>query len=552
MVTVSLPEKNISFAVESGTLLIQALREQGIVVDAPCNGAGLCKKCAVRVNGEPKLACREVVECDVEVLLAPGDDRIQAVHSVIEDSGLPLCPDVTLRPLSLPHRESAIPWARALGCERDLARLRALGQAEALGAGPYTGLFYRGSLRALLPAQAQPPLGVAIDLGTTGLSACLLRLDTGEVLRAVSRLNPQCHSGGDVITRISYCMNEADGLLALQRAVLAELGDMVEELLRAAGFEFQNVFRIVVAGNNVMLHLFAGVSPQSIAHFPYRPVFCADLDITEPLLPMNPNGVITLLPSISGYVGADITAGLAAIGFCEKKGCSLFIDIGTNGEMVLNKRGKLYATSTAAGPALEGMNIDCGMRAVKGAIERVSAVEGELRFGTVLGGEACGLCGSGLIDLTAALLELGVVNAKGQLSRDDAHVRDHRYFLTQDIYLSQKDIRQLQLAKAAVAAGVELLLRAAELTYDELDEILIAGSFGYHLGAESLRRIGMLRPTYKGEIRFLGNTSLSGAVLFLRNKDVLTSLRTMCAEIQVVELAQTEEFQQVFVEQLGF
>jgi uncharacterized 2Fe-2S/4Fe-4S cluster protein (DUF4445 family) len=310
-----------------------------------------------------------------------------------------------------------------------------------------------------------------------------------------------------------------------------------------------------------MLHILAGVNPLSLALAPFRPTFLRPLvlDGERSGLPLHPQGRVILLPGASAYVGADIVAGLTAIDYRSLAKCTLFIDIGTNGEIVLIEGpDRLLGTSCAMGPALEGMNISCGSRAVPGAIDSVTLADDVVpRFTTIGGLSPAGICGSGLVDLVASLVESGIIAPSGAFNSEadkrlTALLQRDRYHLTDKIFLSQKDIRQVQLAKSAAKTGILTLLSEAGRSVADLEHIIVAGAFGYHLNPESLKRIGLLPEEYKGRITFVGNSALSGASLAILNQNILADMQQLASVIQVVDLSSHPDFRKHFISQLDF
>ena len=273
-------------------------------------------------------------------------------------------------------------------------------------------------------------------------------------------------------------------------------------------------------------------------------------------------GLIYLPPIISAYVGADITSGILVYRLDEEPGTVLFIDIGTNGEMALVRNGVLAATSTAAGPAFEGMNIACGMRASKGAIESFTINgDGSCSFEVIGGTEPTGICGSGLLDIAGELVRVGVIGPNGRFVRSESGTygsnfkeRDGKiaFFITPTVYLAQRDIRQIQLAKSAIRSGIEMLLSYFKLSAGDIDSVEIAGSFGFHLNEKSLINIGLLPEVFSGKVRFTGNTSLSGAKAFLLNVNFREKMKALVKKIETVELAKQDEFEKVFIKYMSF
>jgi len=563
----------LSIDVLVGTLLSECIKSAGLALESPCNGLGLCGKCRVKAWGDlyppeasengfinapdVRLACLARVRSEVWIELPPKGQQLKtinqgfsievAVDSCVKQVLLPV-PDKTSGPYleSLPYRSGSADLYQKMG---QLERARAL---------QIYGVLLDN---ALINLESEPGeiLGVAVDIGTTGISAYLLDLISGEILQKESCLNPQTKFGGDVLSRISYCLENPEGPDQLRESILGKLNELVLALTGDAG-RTQHVYQVVIAGNTTMLHFVLGVHPGSIARAPYRAVFLEQVDLTarEAGIMIFPEGRVTLLPSASGYVGADILAGLVATGFDSKDQTAIFLDIGTNGEIVANLGGRLMATSTAAGPALEGMNISCGCRAEDGAIDTFSIDDQfELHFTTIGTNAPKGICGSGLIDITAAMFKRNLILASGRFNphldpKVKARVRDKKFYLTEDIYISQKDIRQIQLAKGAIAAGITLLLEEAALPLEAIQEAVIAGAFGYHINPESLREIGLLPKGFKGKIHFVGNSSAEGARLALINKGVMAHMNQLRHQIEVLELSTNPRFQDYFVKALGF
>jgi uncharacterized 2Fe-2S/4Fe-4S cluster protein (DUF4445 family) len=321
-----------------------------------------------------------------------------------------------------------------------------------------------------------------------------------------------------------------------------------------------------------MLHIAVNTDPYSLGQFPYIPSLLGAEHRPASDLRISPFGLIWLPPIISAYVGADITSGILSSALDKKKGTTVFIDIGTNGEMVLAKDGRLAASSTAAGPAFEGMNISCGMRASQGAIESFSIADGAVSF-QVIGDNSgwegkttiTGICGSGLLDIAGELVRTGLIGSNGRfikpgnengapplIDRLRPHEGKNAFFITDDVYLSQKDIRQIQLAKGAIRCGIEMLLAHFNMSADDVDILEIAGSFGYHLNETSLLNIGLLPPVFAGKTAFVGNTSMSGAAAFLLNTSFRSQMAELVKEVDVVELANDENFEKNFIKYLSF
>ena len=413
--------------------------------------------------------------------------------------------------------------------------------------------------------------GLAVDIGTTTLVTALVDLPTGTTLAVESALNPQAVYAQDVLGRIHFA-STGQGLATLHNAFSSALDAMIAALTQKTGVQRAHIYEAVYSGNTAMLHIACGIDPAPLGRFPYTPQIAGGNHIPAAGLNISPFGRIWLPPVISAWVGADIISGILASRLAEKKGVTIFIDIGTNGEMVLAKDGMLAASSTAAGPAFEGMNISCGMRASRGAIESFS-IDGDSFTYEVIGEAApwdaapaiTGICGSGLLDIAAELVRTGITGTTGRLAPPAApgltgrlaqSLRPHEgkpaFFITDEVYVAQKDIRQIQLAKGAIRCGIEMLLARFGLTAACVDAVEIAGSFGYHLREKSLLTIGLLPPEFAGKTAFVGNTSMTGGAAFLLNTHFRTQMTELVRTIDAVELANDKDFERTFIKHLSF
>ena len=561
---------------QKGETLLSCIRRAGLAVDSTCDGKGKCGKCRITVQGEvsprneteayhlenqaaeARLACQARVLGNVRITLPEAWTKLKSV-SGISNREVPLDSLVKrLTPAELPPGSSE-PYSEIFpGRIMDLHVLQEIALRDK-NAGHATSVAF-GQEILDIRFDDGPLLGAAVDLGTTNISLSVFDLENGELIGTASALNPQTAYGGDVITRISHCRQDLQAISTLQNLAVEKIGALLEEAL-GPDHDKERVYLMMVAANTTMLHLLAGVYPLSLALAPFRPIFIESLIVRHDYLSfrINPQGRCILLPGISAYIGADIVAGLIAIDYRSRKGITLFIDIGTNGEIVLIEGpDRMIATSSAVGPALEGMNISCGCRAVPGAVDSFT-LDNDFypRFTTIDGIPPKGICGSGLIDLTAALLNAGLISPMGAFDphadeRLKSRLSGDCYYLADGVFLSQKDVRQVQLAKAALITGIMALLKEARRSVDEVDEIIIAGSFGYHLNADNLKRLGMLPHNYRGPITFAGNTSLSGAALAMLNQEILREMERIPEFTRVVDLASHPDFQELFISALNF
>lgn len=393
-------------------------------------------------------------------------------------------------------------------------------------------------------------LGVALDIGTTTLAAVLVDCATGQVLETASMLNPQRICGADVISRIAAC---ADGKLELQTKLIRGAAAELLEKLRPA-HEKQPIEIMTICGNTTMLHLFCGVDPSPIGVAPYTPVFTQMLEYAGAALGL-PVEKVFILPSASGYIGSDVVCGILAMEQ-EPAGIRLLADLGTNGELALMLNGEIICASTAAGPALEGANIECGTGGIPGAICAVSRQGPALELKTIGGLPPRGICGSGLVDLMAVLLGCGIIDESGSFdeSCDDPlaeYIRDQRFWLTDNIWLSQKDIRQFQLAKAAIHAGIETLCECVETAISDVEQLAVAGGLGFYLREESTLNTGLIPRGFAGRIHAPGNTALAGAVRCLLPRE-RTKAVAIAQSIRICDLSSRADFSQRFVDAMYF
>jgi uncharacterized 2Fe-2S/4Fe-4S cluster protein (DUF4445 family) len=521
--------------------VLDAARKAGVVLESPCNGTGTCGKCRVRLltsgAAESVLACQAKVSEDsiVEVVNEWEKESVRVLEAGAS-AAFGIDPFIRKR-LSADGRETAV-----FAGERLIAREE----------GDTTRLLY----------------GVVVDIGTTTLVATLVDLRDGREKGSTSALNPQSLHGQDVLSRIKLA-SRVEGLSLLHRLFLKETGRMIGELCDRSGVSRTHIYEMVYSGNTTMLHLATNTDPSPLGRYPYTPALQGGDHLPLPLhedLGVPACAGVYLPPVISGFVGADITSGVLATRLHERKGVTLFIDIGTNGEMILADRGSLIASSTAAGPAFEGMNITFGMRAGTGAIESFEAgSESGLSVGTIGDIEPKGICGSGLLDIVGELVAHGAIDKNGRLVntlngalpaalRERLGTKDGKpiFRLTDSIYLSQGDVRQVQLAKGAIRTGVEYLLREAGILPDDVDEVLIAGAFGFHLREKNLLAIGLLPRPLEGKIRFVGNTSKTGGVAFLLNKGFREEMKRVVEAVRTIELADYPDFDRTFVNFMRF
>ena len=466
-----------------GANLLQVLRHAGLAPDAPCGGDGRCGKCKVILDGEAVLSCRTQVTRDLEITLTAPEAR-----NMLTDGF---------------------------------------------------------ALADAFPAGRRGPV-LAFDLGTTTVAGYLLDGKTGQTFTSLSAANPQASFGADVVSRIRHGLNGQ--MEALTGCIRDCIGQMSAALCQKAGVALEQVETVCIVGNPAMQQLFLGIRPENLVQIPFAPVLTkAETVAAGAYLPGLAQADLLIVPDISGYVGADTVACVLATGLDRREKMTLLVDIGTNGEMVLGNRHGMVATSTAAGPALEGANIRFGMGGRPGAIDHVYLEHGAIRCSVIGGGEAVGICGSGLIDAVAVALELGWLNERGEVGTDDGCIH-----LTSKVCLNQEDIRQVQLAKGAIACGIRLLAKQLGICLDQVERVYLAGAFGTFMDPVSACRIGLLPPELEDKITAIGNAAGSGAKQMACSQEAFLHSQTLCDRIGHVELSQLPEFAKTFAKEMRF
>ncbi len=377
--------------------------------------------------------------------------------------------------------------------------------------------------------------GIAVDIGTTTVAAAFI--DKSGNIRYASRLNPQSAYGGDVISRIQAC---AEGKLNAQTKLIR---DCIKKLISELnGGEYTDI--MAVSGNTTMMHIFCGISPESMGHSPFTPQFTEAKIINGNDVGFNVEKIL-ILPSVSAFIGADITAGIHSLGLENVSGIILFADLGTNGEIVLSAGGKLFCTSTAAGPALEGGATECGVGGINGAIDSVKYVNGSIEYTTVNKAPAIGICGSGIVDTVALLKETERIDETG-------YFEDVELTICKNVRFTQNDIRGFQLAKSAVYSGIETLCETVGIGTAQIDRLYIAGGLGYYINPVSAVKCGLLPNIDINKIIPAGNTSLQGALNCIASFDNIEEMQKIANHCTVIDLGGNPKFNERFMENMYF
>ncbi len=572
----------------SGTTIFDAASWNGVAIDSTCGGHGTCKKCKVRVvsghvalspvdpraftidelKGGWRLACRAAVQEDLTLEVPPLQTRPKAALAGVGRHVI-LRPAVQKRyvELSEPTLEDQLSDLERLLAAMDDVELRVpldvvrtLGRTLRSSDWKVTAVFVDDLLIDVEPGNTSASRhALAFDLGTTTVVATLLDLETGTPKAVQSILNAQQPFGADVISRISATMLDPGALEVLQRHAHDTLQQLTDEVCEEAGVDPAEVYEIVVAGNVTMVQIALGIDPEPLSMAPFT--------ITARTLPaatavdfgvkVHPRAPAVMFPALGAYVGPDIVAGILATGLTLDRRVRLFIDVGTNSEIVLGSSAKALSCAAPAGPAFEAAQIRCGMRAADGAIEGVKIRDGEVAL-TVIGDvDPVGLCGSGLVDAVAEMVGAGIVDPSGRfvLGSSDRLGKigeENVFYLSDTVYLSQRDVRELQFAKASIATGWAILCNDLGIEPSEISQVLLGGSFGSYLSASSAVKIGLVPKLPLPRIVAAGNVAGEGAKILALSVTERAAAAAVLDEVEYVELSGRADFNDLFIDQLAF
>jgi uncharacterized 2Fe-2S/4Fe-4S cluster protein (DUF4445 family) len=591
--------------VPSGTPVFDAASWNGIAIDSTCGGHGTCKKCKVRiVSGDVpvgpldpraftteelrdgwRLACRASARGDLVVEVPPLQTRPKAALAGVGRHVI-LRPSVQKRHLVLEEptlEDQRSDLQRVLDGIEDLEPtaslelLRSLGGTLRAAGFDITAVVCDEELIDIEPGDTTARrFAIAFDLGTTTVVATLLDLDSGQPVAVRSMLNRQQPYGADVITRISATMMDDQALGALRDRAHETLAELTAEVCAEAEVDPREVYEITVCGNVTMMHLALGIDPEPLSMAPFvvsthslPPVKAAEFGVT-----VHPRAPAFVFPSLGAYVGGDIVAGMLASGLTRDRRLRLYIDVGTNSEIALGSNERVVATAAPAGPAFEAAQIKCGMRAADGAIEGLK-IDGDALELEVIGSDAepIGMCGSGLVDAVAELVQAGLIDHSGRFIPDEdaavlypalstrlTMIGKERVFVLHwrgedpesSIYLSQRDVRELQFAKASIATGWNILLRELGVDAGEITQVLLAGSFGSYLTPLSAVRIGLVPRLALPRIVSAGNVAGEGAKIAALSLRERAEAYSILREVEYVELSGRADFNDLFIDQLAF
>ena len=571
---------NLSLSVPAESILSEALTKSDIPVSIYCHGRGLCGKCFVKIIDGPlpqpsenearllerkkldldhRLSCQYRVTGDMRIFIP--DTSLFKDTPILEtgpDLQIPIDPTVkkyVLQPMEGDIRSDAaffkyISTTLSIENRNQIIRESEKVRSSFSQGHPVTAIVYEDSdLLKLESGDSNKELfGLALDIGTTTVVAKLIDLTTGRILGVESALNSQVKFGADVVSRISHAFFGKEQQKELQQAILDTLNGLILQLCQKSQINKDSVYEVVAAGNTVMNHLLLGKAIDTLAVSPFTPNFTSipALDASSLGLDLIPKAKVYIAPNIQSFVGGDISAGLMASNFLSLDGIFLYLDLGTNGEIVLKTKEKTVTTSTAAGPAFEGMNISCGMLAFPGAISRIDNGR-DLTLTTVGNKPPKGICGTGLIDMLAISLDRKDIANSGLILNPDKTIK-----ITEGIVLTQKDIRELQLAIAAIKTGITMMLERNNLSEKDLEGIYLAGAFGNYLNVQNAIRIGLLPNIDTKKVTFLGNAAIAGARTLLLSQETKKTAEGLTQQIEFVSLAADPTFQDHFVSALEF
>lgn len=504
--------------------ILEFLREKNIHIDAACNGLGVCGKCKIKLEStdvsisERKLLGEENIKSGY---------RLACMHSIdeVDKEFILKSFESEKKPESIVLTESFTP--------------------------------------KIIHTNIQEKYGIAIDIGTTTVAMELIDLKNAKIISKVADVNSQVKFGLDVMSRIAFALENPEGLSILQKSIVDTLNTLINKLLDESKIKREDIAELVVSANTTMCHILLGESVESLGKFPFLPGFTEVKRVCAKDIGIDIDATLITLPHISGFLGSDIVSGVYASGICDDKEKNiLFIDIGTNGEMLLKTDNNLLATSCAIGPALEGMNISCGIRAGIGAIDDFHIDEAGISYTIIGNTEPIGICGSGVLSMVRELLKSGFINKMGAIDKKCLD-SNHSFIKADDsgkpfikindnLYFTAKDIRQVQLAKGAILSGIRALIQKAGIETCDITRVCIAGQFGKYISMDSFFGVGLLPKEFEGKVEYLGNTSLTGAYMALLDKNTIEYMTEISVETEYFELSKLEEYEKIFAKALRF
>ncbi len=604
-ITVNIPKSKRKIISTNTISLLEILNRNEIMTYAPCGGKGVCGKCKIEVKGDLsnisneekefltkdeiknniRLACKTYVNSEATVELIENSTENKSKEKIknykhyktnsriIKKLIVPKLPSLKH---SLSVTECILEKNQSREVEIGISVLQKISSSVDYNK-ELTATFYDNELIDVKNSNSTGnKYGVAIDIGTTTLACYLIDLNTGSQLAVQSLQNPQTGYGADVISRINYCIENKDGLKTLCEAIRNALNSIIHSICKQANIDSNYIYECILVGNTAMNHLFLGLNVKSLSVLPFNPVIkklvtlnAKELDINQ----INPNGKVTFLPNIGGFVGSDTIGGMIAADLVKSNDNIVIIDLGTNGEIIVSTSKTKLACSTAAGPAFEGARIKFGMQAFNGAINSVGFDDHDIYYTTINNHKPRGICGSGLIDIISIFIKTGIIDSTGKIIEPkdvpnenlrDRIIKDGRkkevilaYKNETEnnipISITQKDIREIQLAKSAVKSGINILLKTAGITYRDVDKILLTGAFGNFISKTNAHKIGLFPKIPLEKVFSFGNAAGEGAKMILCDKDLIDSaLKQYLYETKHIEISTHPDFQDEFIDGMSF
>lgn len=601
-ITVKMDSGIVTLKAFKGQNLLKLLIENNIFIESPCSGKGICGKCKVLFSKGAgnwnktdekhlslselvkgiRLACTYKITDEIEITILSKEENINVLTEGKEFS-IEVNPSLKksfiklTEPSLIDQRDDITRLRNELGNIAELSKLtinyNVLSNAsEVMRKENFnvTAVLYKNALIALESGDTTNSLfGVSIDIGTTTIACYLIDMQSGETKDVTSQVNKQRAYGADVISRIKYTIDTENGRQVLKDSITNQINEMVYTLCNRNNLNLKSIYNMTIAGNTVMLQMLLGISCRNISMAPYIPAFTDTLEIPADELGINIGGIVSLLPGISGYVGSDIIADMLAVKITNSKKYSIILDLGTNGEIVLGNNKGIVACATAAGPAFEGANIKHGIGGINGAISKIDLSKQKI-YETIGNKPPVGICGSGVLDAVSELLKHGVIDETGRmLDSDEVQntslgkriILDNgmkQFLITgsseneNSIFFTQKDVREVQLAKASIYAGIKILMSEKGINYDEIDKVYIAGGFGNFMDISSSINIGMIPKELKGKICSIGNGAGIGAKMYLLCGEKEDMAQEIKNHTKYIELSSRTDFQEFFMDSIEF
>ncbi|MEM2213673.1 MAG: ASKHA domain-containing protein [Candidatus Nezhaarchaeales archaeon] len=590
--------------VKKGMTILDAARVAGIGIRSDCGGLGLCGKCLVIVEDQLnlsstsnvelqhipvdklrkgfRLACQSIIKGNVRIFV-PHESRLETRKILSEGVGRHFELDPAIRKMQVniprPNLHDITPdFERLCSVLRDMGFTRIEMDHELMQKLPIilrradwkitVTLWMEREVISLEEDGAERAFGVSIDVGTSKIVIHLVNLTSGETVSIKSMENPQITYGEDIISRINYAVLREDGLRRLQELVLEAINTLIDEACREAGVKKDCVYEVTVVGNTAMHHILLGYNPKQLAIAPYVPVVKQSINVKAKHLGLkvNPFANVYVLPIIAGFVGADAVADVLASGIHEADEVSLLVDIGTNSEVFVGNKEDIMSCSCAAGSAFEGMHIEHGVKAVTGAIEKIKIDprDYEVEYKTINDAKPIGICGSAMVDAIAEMFKCGIIDHRGHFNKNISSKRlrqengVHKFVIAwreesgagRDITISERDIQEIILAKAAIRSGIAVLMKEKGVREEGIDRVYIAGAFGNYLNTESALFVGLIPDIPLDRVRFVGNTAIAGAKMCLLSRKMRSVADNISRTIRYAELTVHPMFHKEFIDAL--